>query len=284
MRKILLIVFIVCGTALPQDGTWVETSASCLAVNISVDQAKKKALDDARSEAIKQVVGVRVSEETFRNVSEVITGDNASQFNDLFSKFNRTSSYGKIVEESVIYKSELEGDYPRYTAYLRARVVEEKGIPDPAFTAEIVIGNSILYDRGSLDKNDKLMFKLWASTDSYLYLFNILSNDSVQLILPNEFIPDNSFITSKSEQIFEKKIKNTGMTFPVMLPEGKESVTEGLMLIALKEKVDFVSPNLSPGGIISTYKAAITDIMNWLVGIPLEKRTESFQSFEIRKK
>ena len=279
-----MIVLIVCGIALPQEGTWVETSATCLAVNISVEQAKKKALEDARSEAIKIVAGVNVREEVFRNVSEVITGDNASQFNDLFTKFNRTSSFGKIVEESVEYKVELDGDFPRYTAFLKAKVVEEKGKADPSFTSEILLGKNILYDRGRIDKNDKIEFKLRASQDCYLYLFNILSNDSVQMILPNEYIPDNSFRVSLTQQGYESKIKNLGLTFPVGLPEGRDNVVEGLMLIALKEKTDFVSPNLSSGGIIPTYKAAITDIMNWLVGIPLDKRTESFQSFEIRKK
>ena len=76
-----------------------------------------------------------------------------------------------------------------------------------------------------------------------------------------------------------------GMKFRVTLPEGKSIAKEAFYLIALKDKIDFVSYNFSKdkNNIIPTYKAAITDIMNWLIKIPTDRRTEAFASFEIRK-
>jgi hypothetical protein len=95
----------------------------------------------------------------------------------------------------------------------------------------------------------------------------------------------NNFYSSKSKiQEYEKKLEDLKMN--VGLTSGKEMLTEGLYLIALKDKVDFKSKNFSKHGtdIIPTYKAAIYDIQKWLMEIPNNKRTETIKVFEIKYK
>jgi hypothetical protein len=284
--RFFTILFLIINVELSaQTGTWVESSASCLAVHISPEEAKNKALEIARSEAIKQVVGLKIVEETFRSASETLSDGNVSDFKDIFNRFNLTSSFGKIVEEEKRYTMQFDGAYPRYFCHLRAKVVEEIGISDQNFKVSILLNKNMFFDAGKAEE-DKLKFKLWASQSCYFYLFNIMSSDSVQLILPNKYIPKVYFDAEKTEQEYEKQIINSGLEFNVRLPVGKNNVVEGLLLIALKDKIDFSSPNLSSDGfnIIPTYKAAMTDIMSWLVTIPLDKRVEAFATYEIRKR
>ncbi|MFH0734578.1 MAG: DUF4384 domain-containing protein [bacterium] len=280
----ITILFVNCLT-FAQDGTWTKAEGSCLAVNVSPEQAKSIALENARFEAIKNVVGLKLSEEVFRSVEENISGNNANEFNDIFKKFTRTSTYGKIVEEKYTFETSMENNYPLYIAKIDARVVEEKGNIDPNFKAEIILNKTKYIDRGNLKINDKLDYSIHVSENAYLYLFNIMSNDSVQLVLPNQAIENTYYSTELKQQKFESKILSLGMSFTVGLPANRNSAIEGLMIIALKDKHDFKSSVFSTDGnnVIPTYKSALSEIMEWLVAIPLDRRTEAFASYEIVK-
>ncbi len=281
MKKIIIIILIITGNIFAQELKTVNTTGSCLAVNISAEQAKKIALDNARAEAIKKAIGTKVTEEIFRSVSEVQTLNNANEFNDVFKKFTRSSAYGKIVDENVTYETKLENGYPLYIANIEAKVVEEKGEIDPNFKVEIILPKTKYIAKNDINTSDKMEFKLWASDDCYLYLFNVMSNDSVYLILPNELIKDNSYKIDRNIQGYQKLLN--AMRFSVGLPEGKDYALEGLLLIALKDKIDFKTELLEQtgSGMIATYKSALTEIMKWLVTIPQNRRTEAFTSFEI---
>jgi len=286
--KILLITFILISfPSYSQDGIRVETIGRISGANLTPSEGKAMALDLARSEAIKKVVGIKVSEEIYRNVSETSLSENSSEYIDIFSRLGRTTSNGKVIEEDYTITTELENNIPIYVAHLSALVVEEIGEPDPGFNVEINMPKDVYYARSNvLSENDAIEFNIWASRDCYIYLFNIMSSDSVQLILPNQYVENNFFNITKTEQEFEKAMKNLGMKFNVYLTPKKSFGKEAFLVIALKEKVDFISDNLSKDGlsIIPTYRAAMTDIMSWLIQIPVDMRTEDFASFEIRRR
>lgn len=269
-----------------QEGKWVEVSGKCQGANVTPEEGKRRALESARAEAIKQVVGVKVDEEQFRVQTETMKGDKVDAYFDTFSKLSRSTASGRIVDEEVRYDVVIEGDSPAYIAYLKAKVVQEKGVGDPAFKAEISLPSDVYFDRGVGGVSDELRFKISATKDCYLYIFNLMSNDSVQLLLPNAYLKDNSYVVAQSEQVFEKDIRALGMRFTLSVPSGMQSAKEGLHLIALKQKIDFRGSHLSADalGTIPTYKSAITDILNWLIQIPVEMRTEAFQSYEIRRR
>jgi hypothetical protein len=119
----------------------------------------------------------------------------------------------------------------------------------------------------------------------YLYVFNLLSNDTVQLILPNKYLRNNLFNTEKKEQDYRRDIRQIEMHFTVGLPKELARAKEAIYVIALKDYMEFKSEHFTQVGNNTnpTYKSAMTDIMNWLVQIPAEQRTEAFQSYEIRR-
>jgi len=285
LRLIIFYTLIFYTFIFAQSGQWTETEARFFGANVTPEEGQRKALEIARSEAIKKVVGIKVNEETFRHITEIQAPNQQDEFFDVFSRIGRSTISGKIIKEEYRFNTYIENNIPVYYVNLRALVVEEDGKPDPAFSVKIIMPRDVFYDRGLQSKNDNLNFKIEATKDCYIYLFNILANDSVQLLIPNQFIRDNSYNVGKIEQEFEKKIKSAGINFKVALSPYRTSQKEALLVIALKDKIDFVSDNFSKDGqsIITTYKAAMTDIMNWLVQIPFDRRTEAFKSFEIRK-
>ena len=64
---VFLLVLIIggCHLVLAQDAKWVIAAGRSVAGNVTPDEGKQRALDIARGEAIKEVVGVRVQEELF---------------------------------------------------------------------------------------------------------------------------------------------------------------------------------------------------------------------------
>jgi hypothetical protein len=277
----VITTIILCDIA-AQSGEWVEAEGVCNGANITPTEGWKRATEDARAKAIKDVVGVHITEEVYRNISETINEESSSIY-DAFSKLSRSNSYGKIVEEEILDRQTLvENDIPVYKVSIRAKVVEDKGNVDPGFTAEIIMQKNVFYDRGR-NKSDELKFDIWASKNCYIYLFNILSDDNVLLLIPNEFITNNYYSVDKDIQEFEKGLSN--LSFTVGLPPGKDYVIEALYVVALKNKLDFISDNLTGGasGIIPTYQAAIADIQSWMIQVPRDQRTEAIKSFEIRK-
>ena len=269
-----------------QDGVWIETTGYFNGANVTPEEGKRKALELARAEAIKQVVGLKVTEETYRSISESQTGSEQSTYFDVFSRLNRTTTTGRILDEDYTFNTIVDNGTPKYYAKLRAFVVEEKGEIDPSFKVEINLLKDVYFVRSNIvSENDVVEFTISATKDCYIYLFNIMSNDSVQLIIPNQYIKNNKYEISKTEQEYEKEIKKLGMKFNVGLQDGKSLGKEAFYVIALKDRFDFTSENFNKDelSIIPTYKAAITDIMNWLIQIPANKRTEAFSSFEIRK-
>jgi hypothetical protein len=280
--KACIIYFLLLGSTIAQSGKWAEAVGICNGANITPAEGWKTAINNARANAIKEVVGVHITEEVYRNISETSSGDE-SNIHDAFSRLSRSNSYGKIIEEEILDRQTIiENDIPVYKVNLRAKVVEDEGKDDPGFSVEIIMSKNVFYDKRP-NSSDELKFDIWASKNCYIYLFNILSDESVSLLIPNKYIQNNFYSTEKDIQEFEKQLSN--LSFEVGLPAGVDNVIEALYIVALKNRFDFVSNNisLSMEGIIPTYQAAITDIQSWIIQVPRDQRAEFLKSFEIRK-
>jgi hypothetical protein len=277
-----MISILLCINAHAQTGKWAEVSGLCNGANITPEEGWKKAINNARANAIKEVVGVHITEEIYRNISETSVNESGKIY-DTFAKLSRSNSSGKIIEEEILDKQTVvENDIPVYKVRLRAKVAEDSGNNDPDFNVKIIMPKTVFYDRGP-NNSDELTFDIWASKNCYIYLFNILSDESVSLLIPNSYVRDNFYSIDKEIQEFEKDLSN--LSFEVALPSGEDNAVEALYLVALKNKLDFVSSGLNDidEGIISGYQAAISDIQGWMIQVPRDQRTEALKSFEIRK-
>ena len=288
MKKMITLIYVMCLYWMPasaQEATWISTTGSYVGTDVTPGEGKHRALDIARGEAIKQVVGVKVQEELFRSLGELIKGKETEEYFDTFAKLCRSTAAGRILQEEVTYRTVVQKDVPVYMADLKALVAGEKGSPDPSFKIEVLLNAPILMDRGDPSKNEEVRFTISSTQPCYLYVFNLLSNDTVQMILPNRFLKHNRYEPGKQEQVYERDLREMGMRFTVELPKGQIRAKEAVYVIGLKDNVEFNSDHFTQRGssTIPTYSAAMTDIMNWLIQIPADRRAEAFQSYEIRR-
>lgn len=289
--QIIFIFFIIVGKAFSQDAEWVEAEGIFWGANITPAEGKKKAIEDARSEAIKKSVGVRVNQETFGANFEKLDfkNQNNSNSNESFLITSRSSSSGLILEEQIISEeTEIDKDskLPIYHVKLKALVKREEGFIDPAFKVELGLNRNVFFIRETPELNDKIEVYVKSTEDCYIYLFCRTENDELILLFPNERVNSNLLLEMGDKEQLMRVMKNAGLNLALGLPTGKESTSESLYLIATKDKVDFRSLNFTDYGEfqgIRNYKAAMIDIMNWLVQIPLNRRTSSLVSYEIRK-
>jgi len=249
--------------------------------NTTSEEVLKHALENARCQAIEDAFGINIKEETVRTIAETSLN---SGIIDQFSRLSRTTTYARIVEEKILNKQiETEPNLSlKCTVKIEAEVIKENDLPDPNFIVELTLNKNVFYVNKN-GKGEEIEFKVTSNQDCFLYLFNLMANDPVKLLMPSQLLPNNFYSVQSIKQDYEKKLEN--INFNVGILPGKNILSEGLYLIALKEKVDFTSNSFTIDGtdIIPTYKAAIYDIQKWLIKIPNNIRTENLKIYEIRK-
>jgi len=286
---VLLIPYSLVNVSYSQESKTVVTVGTCvLAPDLTIGEARKKALDDAFQRAIVEVVGVNIQSETYQSKGEQL-GDEKKYF-DLFSEFNRSVSYGKIVRHEVLDDSVLNETLSSGETIARVRlkvsceVAKESSAPDPSFQLKLNLNQDVFYDRGILENNDEVIVELETTQDAYLTLFGI-SNDSVKVLFPNQITTANKLVKGESLDFPSQNMRNAGLHFRVETAKGEKRSSEMVHAIATKDSIPFSAGKIIGGiGVVPTYQAAVDELNQWLCRIPPERRTEAYQVYEIRKK
>ena len=283
MKKLFLItvLFVVSSNLFAQEvSDWIKTTGKCIAANITTEEAQRNAVERAKNEAIRQFIPQDITTEIVDIMSEGEDG-----VNEAFSRVSRSTISGLVVEErglDVKWTEEL--GYPTVTVTLEVKVKRVEGRFDPNFKVVLKLDKTpaVYYVRDH-GKNDAVHFKIEASKDCFLYVFNRTSDNMVQLVMPNAYIKNTEYILNEKEQDYESMLRR--ISFEVSLPEGRKSSMESLFVIALKEYYDILSdPDWDKviEGDLSTL-GAMVKIYKWLSSIPASERAESFVSYQILK-
>lgn len=264
-------------------GKIISSGVSYMNDNTTLEEVKRNALNKARSEAIRQAVGVVIYESTYRSIGEVTTGKESEIF-DTFSRINKETSSGRITKETLLNENTfVENGRVGYKVEIEVEVVKEEGEADPFFNTGLKINKDVFY----VDQNGKgesVFFNVTATKDCYLYLFNLTNDDSVKLLIPNDYLKNNFYSMDVEKNDLNKLIQE--LKFTVEIQKERQITYEAFCLIALKERHDFTAGKHTKASkeYIGTYRAAYMDIQNWLITIPKNQRTEAFLSYEIRRK
>ncbi len=252
-----------------QEGRWVECTGEVAIQNITPEQARVKAFRNARRNAIEQECGIRQQAETLVHDLR-LAGD-----------FIRAISYGEVVEEEVIEQG-VEVDQNRvidapvltYKVHLRAKVQCSRGEPDPAFKIMLDL-NKTVFQAG-----ENLIATIRSTKDCYATILNITAEDEVYVLLPNKHHPENK-VTAGQDFLFPVPGEGINLTVNTV-PEQQES-TEIIMVIATKERIDFLEglETRAGYGYIPTQTMAVTALARWLASIPLEHRAEVSQIYKV---
>ena len=242
---------------------WYRVSTFCdISGDISPDQAREKAFNQAMRMAIEVHTGVNVK-------SDITTFSSSSDNLKRFTQWTSTASQGIILEQNIISEGmENHGDdFFVYQIRCELKVGKQDGKRDPNFVIDAEI-NKPMFIHGQ----DKFFLSVEASKNCYLYIFSIRSDDSVEFMMPNPHQSDN-FV--EKEKIFT--FPNRRYSIYPKLYEGKESDTEIIKIIALKKESDGFK-FLFKENTFSRFK-----LMKALVDIPLSDIAEFDLTYSIKR-
>jgi hypothetical protein len=259
---------------LAQDVTWVTVEGTAPVEQISKEQARSRAIEDAMRKAVEEVVGANISAETLvvnLRLSGSILG--AIPYGRLIDK--------EILEEGLkeIRKEGQEAPSLLYWVRMKAGVAEETSGVDPSFRLQASLNQSSFKD------GDEMLIRLRPTKDCYFSVFNILEDEKVLRLIPNQFKEDN-FLTANETFCFpEEDDKNRGIELRVHTPEDKDAVTESIYILALKQPFELHAARFQEGiyGLYNGQTAFMKDLIKEVVGIPLSERAEKLIQYQIRK-
>ena len=249
----------------------VEVTAEVHGLGRTPEQARHEALQRARDLAVAEVAGIHIAAQQLRLKS--VTTDS---IRDDFSYLVHTTTQGRIVNEEVSFATRLEDDIPVYVAALRAEVVLEEGHRDPGFSVELATRpNSHTYRRG-----EAVTLEITPSRECYLTVLNLHADGRVSRLLPNRFA-SHSLVSAGDKLVLPGP--GHGFEIRVNLREGQRQDREHILVVATLDPVTFEMPADRPDELVpeSESNLGLTALNQWLVRIPVERRTETLWNYEI---
>jgi hypothetical protein len=282
MRKLqfteLVIIVFLCVFASPllaQESEWVTVEGFAPIENVTKTEARKLAIDNARREAVEQVVGVDLLSETMV-INYNVTGD-----------VIRAIPHGKVIgieilnEDIDLIPAENKGDVPflAYKVKIRANVAKEIGTTDSFFRLDARANRKVFKE------GDLMEIQVTPSKDCYLTIFNVLEDEKVLVLFPNRF-NQNNYIKANTQFTFPgNDDRKKGITLEAFLDKGQEKADEMFHVLALKEPLYFNTATFKEGifGVYDGQTALVNDLVKNIVGIPLSHRAEKFIQYRITK-
>jgi len=241
-------------------------------------KAVEEARNEARKDALQHASGIHVKVSNFRLQEEV----NLEEIVDLYAKMIRTTSSGVIVAEKNVSETTLPGSPPQCKVSGEFKVVSRTGDPDPEFELKMKLNGRD--DIVNLKDQDEIKIEISATKDCYVTIFNLFSNDSLVMLFPNSFLPDNFIEADQKYTIFPDSLSSQ-IKLRAGLLTGRELDTEYLIAVATKKKYpvpfEFDKGSFNPD--LKHYSDALIAIGNWLVGIPIDQRAEAEMVYNIYK-
>lgn len=242
--------------------------------NITKEEARRLAIEDAVRNAVEEVVGVNVLAETlvinFRTSGDII----------------RAIPHGKVVEKEVIDEGVKElREKERgilsliYWVKIRAKVKKEKGGVDPYFKIADANLNREVFKEG-----DDMVIKVTPTRDCYITIFNILEDERVLILIPNRYKATNFIKAAETFTFPDEEDKKRGIELKVHALGGKKAV-ETIYILCFKQPVRFDSHRFQEGiyGVYNGQTAFITDLIKEIIEIPLSERAEEFIQYGLSR-
>jgi len=233
---------------------WYQTTSYVtLHEDLTPAKARENAINHALNKIIEDYSGVKISSLSL----SIMTETNQQIEIDHFSQLINTTASGIILKREIIHeekKTRLEEWI--YEVTVRAKVGKLLGESDPFFKLKANLNRHQYHD------NDEMIINITSSKNCFVYVFNILSDESVTTLFPNKYLKNN-FI-SKGDSLRLPPIDGIITKFRVGLPEYKTQATELIMVLGIKaekntNEKDF---DLNLGG----YKMAFKELSEFIVG------------------
>lgn len=232
-------------------------------------QAKASALNNARRAALEKATGVEV-----HGTSTVY---NFQLINDLVM----TSTRGLIVKENVLenkcqMKDELISCTSKIEAVVKPLNLERRG--DFAVTKVAVRRPDKETDPKSpvFQCLDEIDIRAAANHDAYLNIFSVDQNGNITKLYPNEFCAFDKTLAGKELVFPEDAQRKSGLRLKVKTPKGVKKSVESVLVVATKDRVDFLSDK-------TIENPTVTDLMRELSDLDPSLWAEKTVGYEVRE-
>ena len=244
--------------------------------DMSLDEVRGRARDEARRNAIEQAVGVFVRSASVLHNSQIT--------DELISSVSR----GVIEEE-------------RWTTEEIQEVKEEKKRSGPAMALyrttikaqvrPVRVERRAGFDvRGGLNKtvfqdNEEALIKIRSTQPAYLHVFSVTQDGGVTLLLPNKFVERNQILPDQEVVFPNETLRALGVRLRVSLPKGAKKAQEYIKVIATRKPVSLVGAD-GTGNVFKTYAGVengmIQDVIKRLAQLEDEDWNETTMPYEVR--
>lgn len=232
-------------------------------------QARALALNNARRAAIEQASGV------------IVHGSTVVYNFQLVSDLVASATRGVIVKEEILSDDiKIEGKQIVYVTKIRAYVKTLEGKENSSLKIQKAsvsrYGSSPASTAIVFQENDEIQIKAKVNSDACIYIFSISQDGMVIKLYPNEYFREET-ISSDTEFIFpNEKQRSLGLKLKVRTPKNLSRAVETVLILATKEKIDFLSDKKAE-------EFTITDLMKELSEIDTSLWTEKAVGYEVRK-
>ena len=257
---------------------WIESEGLAQVVNITPEEARIRALQDARERAIMFGVGIEVQAHTLQRQEE-----SEGLFDDAFYTLSEQTSAGRIVEERPPEWASFEipgTPLPVlvYRAKVKVRVAEEKGAPDPDFRVKLAL------NKERFSAGEEMRLAITSTRPCYVTVLNLTAADTVIVLLPHTHRQDRFVAPGDTLWIPDADEQAMGIHYRVMPLAGRKNATEMIKVVATKKPHVFGAglEKVSIYNQVPTRQAALVELMRWLVQIPRNQRAEAQAVYEVK--
>jgi len=166
--------------------------------------------------------------------------------------------------------------FTKIRAYVKILENREKGELKFLKANLIRYGTSPVGNSATFQENDEIQIRARINKDAYIHIFGIGQNGIVAKIYPNEYF-NGELLSAEAEFIFpNEKQRNAGFKLKVSLPKGLSRGVETILIVASKEKKDFMSDKKAT-------EVTVTDLMQELSDTASFLWTEETIGYEVRR-
>jgi hypothetical protein len=257
-------------------GVWVTAEGmSPFLREMSLDEVRGRARDEARRNAIEQAVGLFVRGTTILH--------NAQITDELIASVARgVIEEEQWVEERIEEVSERRSG-PKLAVWhskVKARVRPVHVERRAGFDLRASLNKTVFQE------GEEALIKVQATQPSYVHLFSVTQDGAVTLLLPNRFLTDNRFEANREYVMPNERLRALGVKLRVVLPQGSRKAIEYIKVIATRKPISLVSDK-APEGVFHTFDGAdagmIKDVVKRLAQLEDEDWTEATLPYEVRQ-
>ena len=260
----------------PATVTVVADGVALFLKDMSLDEVRGRARDDARRNAVEQAVGVFVRSASVLHNSQIT--------DELISSVSR----GVIEEEHWTTEEiqEVKEDKKRggpamaiYRTTVKAQVRPVRVERRAGFELRGSLNKTVFQD------GEEALIRIRSSQPAYLHVFSVTQDGGVTLLLPNKFVERNQILPDQEVVFPSETLRAMGVRLRVSLPKGEKLAREYIKVIATKQAVRLVGGNI-PDGVFKTYTGVengmIQDVIKRLAQLEDEEWNETTLPYEVR--